>query len=187
MWTVALWAAAKLQSRSGARGGWRLDCEPSCRRLCTGTLYCPSVLRVEREHRFDASVEAGFAYITDPANWPEFWPGFVQMQPGSKWSAPGDESTIVVKLLGRDVELFMILSRLVPNEVVEYESSQPGLPDAHHERHFRPDGEGFRYRLVVEYEPRAGLRGLYDRFLVRRGVERALQQTVTNLESKLTA
>ena len=93
----------------------------------------------------------------------------------------------MVKLLGRDVELFMILSRLVPNEVVEYESSQPGLPDAHHERHFRPDGEGFRYRLVVEYEPRAGLRGLYDRFLVRRGVERALQQTVTNLESKLTA
>ena len=72
------------------------------------------------------------------------------------------------------------------NEVVEYESSQPGLPDAHHERHFKPDGQGFRYRLVVEYEPRAGVRGLYDRFLVRRGVG-AHQQTVANLEPKLTA
>jgi hypothetical protein len=44
-----------------------------------------------------------------------------------------------------------------------------------------------RCRLVVEYEPRARLRGLYDRVLVRRGVERALRQTVANLEAKLTA
>ena len=60
-------------------------------RACT--LYCPFVLRVEREHRFDTSVEDGFAYITDPPNWPEFWPGFVRMEPGSRWNAPGDEST----------------------------------------------------------------------------------------------
>jgi len=145
------------------------------------------MLRVEREHRFAASVEAGFAYITDPTNWPEYWPGFVRMVRESRWSAPGDESTILVKLLGREVELRMVLGRLVPNELVEYESSQRGLPDAHHERHFSPEGAGFRYRLVVEYEPRAGLRGLYDRLLVRRGVDRALQQTVANLEPKLTA
>jgi polyketide cyclase/dehydrase/lipid transport protein len=151
------------------------------------TNYSPSVLRVEREHRFDASVEAGFAYITDTTNWPEYWPGFVRIEPGSTWNAPGDESTILVKLLGREVELRMVLRRLAPNELVEYESSQRGLPDAHHERHFTPDGEGFRYRLVVEYEPRRGFRGLYDRFLVRRGIERALQRTVANLQSKLTA
>lgn len=150
------------------------------------TIYCLSVLRVEREHRFDASVEAGFAYITDQTNWPAFWPGFVRMEPASRWSARGDVSTIVVKLLGREVALRMVLSRLVANEVVEYVSSQSGLPDAHHERHFSPDGDGFRYRLVVEYEPRAGLRGLYDRSLVRRGIDRALQQTVANLEPKLT-
>ena len=101
------------------------------------------MLRVEREHRFDASVEDGFAYITNPANWPEYWPGFVRMERESKWNAPGDESTIVVKLLGREVELRMVLRRLVANEVVMYESSQPGLPDAHHERHFTPDGGVF--------------------------------------------
>ena len=42
-----------------------------------------------------------------------------------------------------------------------------------------------RYRLVVEYEPRAGLHGVYDRLLVRRGIERALRQTVANLDEKL--
>jgi hypothetical protein len=33
------------------------------------------------------------------------------------------------------------------------------MPDAHHERHFVAADGGLLYRLVVEYEPRAGLRG----------------------------
>ena len=145
------------------------------------------MLRVEHEHRFDCSVEAGFAYITDLANWPHYWPGFVRIEPDSRWSTPGDEAVMVVRLLGREVELHMTLHRLEPNQLVEYESRQPGLPDAHHERHFMQDDGRLRYRLVVEYEPRAGLRGLYDRFLVRRGIERALRQTGANLDAKLSA
>lgn len=76
----------------------------------------------------------------------------------------------------------MTLARLEPGSLVEYTSVQRGLPDARHERHFKGVGESFEYRLVVEYAPRAGLRGLYDRMLVRRGVERALRETVANLE-----
>ena len=145
------------------------------------------MLRVEREHRFDCSVEAGFAYITNLDNWPHYWPGFVRIAPGSTWSTPGDEAVLVVRLLGREVELRMTMSRFEPNRLVEYASTQPGLPDARHERHFAPEDGGLRYRLVVEYEPRSGARGLYDRLLVRRGVERALQQTVANLEARLPA
>jgi len=114
------------------------------------------MLRVEREHRFDCSVEEGFAYITDIDNWPHYWPGFVRIEPGSRWSTPGDEAVMVVRLLGREVELRMTMSRLEPNQLVEYASSQPGLPDARHERHFVSDGGHLRYRLVVEYEPRSG-------------------------------
>src|SRR6476659_5570273 len=55
------------------------------------------VIRVEREHRFAIPVEAGFAFITDPANWPAYWPGFVRIEPGSQWSAPGDEARIVIR------------------------------------------------------------------------------------------
>ena len=66
---------------------------------------------------------------------------------------------------------------------MEYRSTQRGLPDARHERHFEAAETGFRYRLVVEYEPRPGLRGVYDRVLVRRAVDRALRQTVANLEA----
>ena len=142
-------------------------------------------MRLEREHRFGVSVEAAFAFITDPGNWQRFWPGFVRIADGSRWSAPGDETRLVTRLLGREVELRMTLLRFERNRLVEYRSTQRGLPDARHERHFAADGPGFRYRLVVEYEPRPGFRGLYDRFVVRRGVGRALRQTVANLERAL--
>jgi len=142
-------------------------------------------MRIEREHRFDVPLEAGFEYVTTIANWPSYWPGIVRVEPGSAWAAPGDQARIVVELLGRHVELRMVLRRFEPNRLVEYDSAQNGLPDARHERHFEPDGSGFRYRLAVEYEPRAGLEGLYDRVVVRRGVGGALRRTIANLEQAL--
>lgn len=142
-------------------------------------------MRIECEHHFDVQLEEGFAYITDPANRPSYWPGSVRIEPGSRWGAPGDEARIVTKLLGREVELRMRLRRFEPNRLVEYETTQDGLPDARHERRFDRADSGFRYRLAVEYEPRAAVRSVYDRILVRRGVDRALRRTVANLEGAL--
>ena len=113
-------------------------------------------MRVEREHRFDVPLAAGFEYVTDIANWPSYWPGIIRVEPGSSWAAPGDEARIVVELLGRQVELRMALRRFEPNR-------------------------------LVEYEPRGGLKGLYDRVLVRRGIDGALQRTIANLERTLPA
>jgi hypothetical protein len=144
-----------------------------------------SPIRVEVAHRFGVPVAWGFAYITDPENWPAYWPGLVRIEPGSRWSRPGDETRLVVKLLGREVEVRMTLTALEQDRLVEYTSVQAGLPDARHERHFEGEGGGFDYRLVVEYEPRHGLRGVYDRVLVRRGVDRALRETIENLEREL--
>lgn len=144
-------------------------------------------MRVEFEHGFGVTVEQGFAFITDMANWPRFWPGLVNVESSSRWSVPGDEARVVTSLLGREVELRMRLRVFDENRLVEYESRQRGLPDARHERHFIATDDGFRYRLVVEYEPRSGFRGLYDRLVVRRAVERALRQTIANLEATLPA
>jgi hypothetical protein len=145
------------------------------------------VIRIEREHRFAVPVEAGFAFITDMANWPLYWPGFVRLEPGSQWRAVGDEALIVVRLLGRKVVLRMTLGRFDQNRLVEYEGTQSGAPDAHHERHFAPVEGGFLYRIVVEYRPRAGLRGLYDALLLRRGVARAIRNTFANLDATLSS
>jgi uncharacterized protein YndB with AHSA1/START domain len=142
-------------------------------------------VRIEREHHFDVPLERGFRYITDPAHWPAYWPGIVRVDPASQWAAPGDEARIVIELLGREVELRMRLRTFEPNHLIEYDSTQDGLPDARHERRFDPAENGFRYGLVVEYEPRGGMRGVYDRVVVRRGVDRALRRTVANLDREL--
>ena len=81
----------------------------------------------------------------------------------------------------------MTITALEPNRLVTYTSTQPGLPDAHHERHFERDGEGFVYRLVVEYEPRGGIAGLVDRLVLDRGIRRAFQSTLTALEHEFEA
>jgi hypothetical protein len=145
------------------------------------------MVRVELAHRYDIPVERGFAFITNTANWPKFWPGFVRLEPGSDWGAPGDTARLVTRLLGRDRELTMTVKAFEPHRLVTYTSTQPGLPDAYHERHFEPDGDGFVYRLVVEYAPRSGIRGLFDRVLLGRGIRRAFRQTFADLERELSA
>ena len=142
--------------------------------------------RIEAVHRFDVPVERGFAFITDTANWPKFWPGYVRLAKGSSWSAPWDTALLVTRLLGRERELAMTITSFERNRLVTYTSTQPGLPDARHERHFAPDGDGFLYRLVVEYEPRSGLAGGFDRTLLARGIRRAFERTFVALEQELS-
>jgi uncharacterized protein YndB with AHSA1/START domain len=142
--------------------------------------------RIEAAHRFDVPVEQGFAFITDTANWPKFWPGYARLAKGSSWAAPGDTALLVTRLLGRQRELAMTITTFERNRLVAYTSTQPGLPDARHERHFEPDGDGFVYRLVVEYEPRGGLAGGFDRTLLARGIRRAFERTFAALEQELS-
>jgi hypothetical protein len=142
--------------------------------------------RVEAAHRYAVPVERGFAFITDPANWSTFWPGYLRLEAGSSWGAAGDMARLVTRLLGRERLLAMRIGAFEPNRLVTYTSTQPGLPDASHERHFEPDDGGFVYRLVVEYEPRNGVAGLFDRFLLSRGIRRAFRRTFAALEREFS-
>ena len=142
-------------------------------------------MRVESSHRYGIPVEQGFAFITDTANWPRFWPGYVRLEPGSSWGETGDTAVLVTRILGRERELTMTITEFEPNRLVAYTSTQPGLPDARHERRFETDADGFVYRLVVEYEPRGGVSGLLDRVLLPRGIRRAFAATFAALEREL--
>ena len=141
--------------------------------------------RLDDAHRFDVPVDRGFAFVTDTANWPAFWPGYVRLEEGSSWGAVGDTARLVTRLLGRDRLLTMTITAFEPNRLVTYTSTQAGLPDASHERRFEPDGNGFVYRLVVEYAPRGGISGVFDRLLLPRGVRRAFRNTFEALDREL--
>ena len=140
---------------------------------------------IEHERTFGTPLELGFSVITEIGNWPRYWPGLVRVEPGSRWRDPGDEARLILRLLGREVELAMTLQEFVPNRLVTYESTQGSLPDAHHERHFHAVDGGFSYRIVIEYESRRGLRGLADRTVVRLAADRAVRQTMSNLDRLL--
>jgi len=140
---------------------------------------------VETRRRFPVPVERGFDYITDLENWPDYWPGLVRVDPSSAWADPGDRARLTIRLLGREVELELTLQRFERYSRVEYTSVQRGLPDARHARVFTAADDGFDYAIVVDYEPRSGLRGLLDRTVLRRGISRAVAQTLRNLEREL--
>ncbi len=110
-------------------------------------------IRIEASGRFRVSLQEGFDDITDPTNWPQYWPDLVRIAAGSRWREPGDRARIVVRLLGRPLELEMTLHRLAPYRIVEYTSVQRRLPDAHHERHFEDADGDLAYRIVVVYRP----------------------------------
>jgi uncharacterized protein YndB with AHSA1/START domain len=144
-------------------------------------------VRLERSRFYAASRETAFAYITDPRNWPEYWPDLVAVvEPEqARWREPGDTMRLRMRLLGQQTNLVMTLQHVEPPSLVTYRSVQPGLPDAQHERHFEPAADGFTYRLVVTYAVRAGLAGWLDRTVVRRGIDSALRKTLNNLDHRL--
>jgi hypothetical protein len=143
------------------------------------------MLQVEMTCWYSIPLSEGFAYITDMNNWQDYWPGLVRIKdPGhARWSKPGDTVTLVLRLFHRERELTMKLEEYMPDMLVTYHSHQMGLPDAHHERHFRAVQGGFEYRLVVAYVPRPSFVGLVDRTLVRKAVKRALLNTHQNLDA----
>jgi uncharacterized protein YndB with AHSA1/START domain len=142
-------------------------------------------IRIEVERPLPVSLHEGFDYITDPANWPEYWPRLVRIASAQRWREPGDEACLVLRMLHREVALEMKLVRIEPYRLVEYTSEQRGLPAARHWRHFEQTGHELAYRIAVEYQPRPGWRSLFDRLLVRRAVERTVRETMANLERRL--
>ena len=143
------------------------------------------MIHVEVSDIFRFPPRAAFAFITNVMNWSRYWPSFVRIEHDGepRWSIPGDRITVVQRFLGRETALHLQLEEFRP-DLIRYRSQQTGLPDLTHERHFVTLADGFEYRLVVAYAPRKGWRGLFDRVVFKRGVERAMRQTVRNLRSQ---
>ena len=144
-------------------------------------------MRIEASRIFPVEREVGFDYVTKPENWSEFWPDLVDIPDLDRttWQKSGDTARLRMRLAGRITELHMTLDEVRRPAIVRYHSSQQGVPDSAHERHFEPAVGGFDYRLVVSFEPRPGFTGLFDRTVVRYAASRALRKTLDNLSRRL--
>ncbi len=147
-----------------------------------------AVIRIEVATIFGFPLRSSFAFITNLMSWSQYWPNFVRIEHDGdpRWSSPGDRLTVVQRFLGREVALHLQLEEFRP-DFIRYRSRQTGLPELTHERHFVALADGFEYRLVVAYAPRTGWRGLFDRVIFKRAVERALHETIDNLWEEFTS
>jgi hypothetical protein len=145
------------------------------------------VARLEVTRDLPIALSEGFDYITNVENWPEYWPKLVEIpeRESVRWREPGDRAAVVIDVRGRPTELRMTLEEFVPYDRVVYRSSQEGLPEFQHERLFRDNGGRLRYTLVIAYEPRPGLKGVFDRLVLPRYVRASLVETMDNLERVL--
>jgi hypothetical protein len=145
------------------------------------------MLRVEEARAFAVPREAVFDYITDPANWPAYWPDLVRLEDPSPlgWTRQGDTTRLTVRRGGRRIQLRMTLDELRRPDLVAYHSHRRGVPNALHRREFEPAPDGFVYRLSVSYKPRNGVAGLFDRTLVKWDTRRTLRRTLDNLARRL--
>lgn len=141
--------------------------------------------RVRYSRHFDVPAERAYAYTTDLRNLSRFLPGFVSMDASSRAERAGDVAHLRMRLLGRERAVQITFERFELNRSFAYTSRQEGLPAAHHERSFTPDGRGFRFDMSVAYEPRNGVLGLIDRLVVKRAVRRLLRRTADELELAL--
>ena len=96
------------------------------------------MVRIEKSRIYPVDREVAFDYITNPRNWPAFWPDLVDIPDLDRttWEGPGDTARLRMRLAGRRTELHMTLDELSRPALVRYHSTQQGVPDAAHERHF---------------------------------------------------
>lgn len=143
------------------------------------------MIRIAMSRAFPVPVHDAFRSITDLRNWKSYWPGFVRISdtPSARWREPGDTIVLVIRLLGRDVELVMTLTDIQQDSHVFYRSAQRGLPDAHHERRWLVTQDGCEYHIVVTFEPRPGVTGIFDRVVLRRSIWKTINRTLNNLET----
>jgi uncharacterized protein YndB with AHSA1/START domain len=144
------------------------------------------MIRIEGSRDFPVAAAPAFDYITDPANWPAYWPDLIAVDtPDATWARPGDQMRLRLMFAGRPATMRMTMDKMVRPEIVMYDSEQAGLPGMRHERYFEARGESLHYRIAVSYQPRGGLSGLLDRTIVRAGVRRVLRRTLDNLSEAL--
>jgi Polyketide cyclase / dehydrase and lipid transport len=146
------------------------------------------MIRVAKSATLSVDRSLAFDYITNPGNWPQFWPNLISLDPidDARWRQPGDTMALQMRLGGRVATLHMTLEEFRYPELVRYRSVQYSMPETAHERIFLPVDGGFTYQMAVEFAPRPGMAGLFDRTIFRYATRRALHRTIGNLRRRLT-
>jgi hypothetical protein len=138
---------------------------------------------VEMSRDYAADRTRLFDHLVEPANWPSYYNGIIEVLPYERFQEPGDAVTFRYRLLGRTVEGTATLLELRAGERFRSRAEATGLPTVEHDWTYEDGDEGTHVRVVMDTPPVDSFFGrAIDRFIVPRQIERDLARTLDNVE-----
>ena len=109
-------------------------------------------------------LDEAFDFVSDPENWPLFFPGVRAVDKDDDWGRVGGHARLTTVILGRALSMQLVLTEWDPPRMFRYTVSQgdaPGNDD--NRRVFRAIPGGTRLSGTTEIPARPGPAGLLDR------------------------
>jgi uncharacterized membrane protein len=141
--------------------------------------------KITRDILINAPVEKVFEYHSNPMNGPEYWPSMLEVkdleeQPGGGWNY-----NWVYKMAGFRLEGSTENTEFVENERIATKGS--GGVESTFLYEYKPEGEGTRVKMEVEYVVPVPVLGKLAEAFVLKVNEREADTVMGNLKDRLEA
>jgi hypothetical protein len=138
---------------------------------------------VTHSHRYAIERKLLFDHATDPANWPSYYNGMIEVLPFDRFEDPGDSVTVRYRILGRVTKVEATLLERRPAERLRLRGDATGLPSVEHDWTFEDTDDGTRVTVTMKTpEIDSWLGRTLDRLVLPRQFERDLHRSLDNLE-----
>jgi len=142
---------------------------------------------VTNDVRIAASPERLFAYVTTPANWPQWHPSSIAVTGDADHPLePGESCTEEFNVAGRHGTCLWTVRERVPNERWVIDTTTRG-GYAKIEYRLAADGDGKRFTRTLSYRMPNPLLGVLDALFIRRRIENESASATARLRERVEA
>ncbi len=141
--------------------------------------------KITREILINAPVEKVFEYHSNPMNQPEYWPSMLEVKDVEELPEGRRKYSWVYKMAGIRLEGTTETTEFVENERIVTKST--GGVDSTFVYEYKPEGEGTRLAMEVEYTVPVPVLGKLAEAFILKANEREADTVLGNLKDRLEA
>lgn len=139
--------------------------------------------KITRDILINAPVDEVFAYHSDPTNQPEYWPSMMEVRDVEELPQGGKRFRWVYKMAGIRLEGSTETTEFVKNKRLATRSK--GGIESSFIYEYKPEGEGTRVSLEVQYTVPVPVLGKLAEAFVLKANEREADTVLGNLKDRL--
>lgn len=139
--------------------------------------------KITRDILINAPVDEVFAYHSDPTNQPEYWPSMMEVRDVEELPQGGKKFRWVYKMAGIRLEGSTETTEFVKNKRLATRSK--GGIESSFIYEYKPEGEGTRVSLEVQYTVPVPVLGKLAEAFVLKANEREADTVLGNLKDRL--